>query len=77
MASGVSSKGGRAPLEIDNDVSRIAPTLEDEEKGILRVAQMGGSQALDGIADFNEDVGRTCTYCHEAVSTSDHINLEC
>ena len=48
-----------------------------KKKGILRVVQMGGSQALDGIADFNEDVGRMCTYCHEAVSTSDHIKWEC
>lgn len=29
---GVSSKRGRAPLEIDNDISRIAPTLHEEGK---------------------------------------------
>ena len=37
---GVSSRRGRAPLEIYNDISRIAPTFE-EEKGILRIVQMG------------------------------------
>ena len=73
----VSSKRGRAPLEIDNDISRIAPTLDEEGKGMLRVVQIGGSQTLDQIADYNEDVGRTCTYCHEAVTTSDHIRWEC
>ena len=30
---GVSSKRGRAPLEIDNEVSQIAATFEEEEKG--------------------------------------------
>ena len=74
---GVSSKRGRAPLEIDNDISRIAPTFDEEEKGILRVVQMGGSQALDQIADYNEDLGRICTYCKEAISTSDHIRWVC
>ena len=70
---GASSNRGRAPLEIDNDVSRIAATFEDEEKGILRVVQMGGSQELNEIADYNQDVGRVCSYCMEAVSTSDHV----
>ena len=54
---GVNSKRRRAPLEIDHDISRIAPTFDEEEKGILRVVQMGGSQALDQIANYNEDVG--------------------
>ncbi len=38
---------------------------------------MGGSQALNDIADFNQDVRRICSYCLEAVSTSDHIEWEC
>ena len=38
---------------------------------------MGGSQALDQIANYNEDVGRTCTYCQETISTSDHIRWVC
>ena len=57
---GVSSRRGRAPLEIDSDLSRIAPTIDDEGKGILRVIQMGGNLAGNEIADFNEDVNRTC-----------------
>ena len=67
----------QARLEIDNDLSRIAVNIKEEEKGILRTVQMGGTQALNEIADFNQDVGRTCSYCHEAVSTSDHVKWEC
>ena len=63
----------RVPLEIDNDVSRFAQNFDDEAKGILRTVQMGGNQALNDIADFNQDIGRMCSYCHEAISTSDHI----
>ena len=39
--------------------------------------QMGGNQALNDIADFNQDIGRMCSYCHEAISTSDHIKWVC
>ena len=42
---GVSSKRGRAPLEIDNDISRIAPTFEEEEKGH---AQSGANGRIAG-----------------------------
>ena len=38
---------------------------------------MGGSQALEQIAGYNEDIGTTCTYCNKATSTSDHIRWEC
>ena len=38
---------------------------------------MGGTIALNEIADFNQDVNRTCSYCKEAVSTHDHIKWEC
>jgi len=60
---GVSNKRARPPLEIDNDISHIAPSFDEEERGILRVVQMRGSQTLDHVARFNEDIGRTCTYC--------------
>lgn len=74
----MSSKRSRAPLEIDNDLSRIGVNIEEEEEeGVLRTVQMGGAQALNEIADFNQDVGRLCSYCHEAVSTSDHVKWEC
>ena len=71
---GVSSKRGRAPLEIDNEVSQVVATFEEEEKGILRVVQMGGAQALNEIADYNQAVGRICNYCMETISTSDTLN---
>ena len=38
---------------------------------------MGGNQAHNDIADFNQDVGRMCSYCREDVSTSDHIRWVC
>ena len=41
---GASSKRERAPLEIDNDLSRITPTIDEEGKGILRVVQFYGEQ---------------------------------
>ena len=74
---GVSNKRARAPVEIDNDISRIAPCLDEESKGILRVVQMGGSQALEHIAGYNEDIGAVRTYCNKATSTSDHKRWEC
>lgn len=55
----------------------MAANLEDEEKGILRVVQMEGTQTPNEIADYNKDVGRICNYCLEAVSTSDHVRWEC
>ena len=64
-------------MEIDNEVSQIAATFEEERKGILRVVQIGGSQAHNEIAEYNQDVGRVCNYCMEAISTSDHIKWEC
>ena len=51
--------------------------MKKNKKGILRVVQMGGSLALNEIADFNQDVDRICSYCMEAVSTNDHIKWEC
>ena len=39
--------------------------------------QIGGSQALNEIVGYNQDVGRICSYCMEAVSTSDHVKWEC
>ncbi len=74
---GRSNTRSRAPLEIDNDLNRIADNLEVEEKWILRTVQMGGNQALNDIADYNQDVGRMCSYCGEAVSTSEHIRWSC
>ena len=73
---GISSKRGRDPLEIDNEISQITANME-EEKGILRIVQTGGRQALNEIAEYNQDVGRICSYCFEAVSTSDHVKWEC
>lgn len=32
---------------------------------------------MDQIAGFNEDIGRTCTYCLTTISTCDHIRWEC
>ena len=74
---GASNRRGRAPLEIDNDLSRIAPTIDEQGKGILRVVQMGGNLVGNEIAGFNENVSSLCSYCNGAVSTQDHIKWEC
>ena len=63
---GVSNERARAPIEIDYDISRSAPCLDEESKGISRVVQMGGPQALEHIAGYNEDIGTMCTYCDKA-----------
>lgn len=42
----------------------------------LRVA-MGWGQALQEIANYNEDIDPVCTYCGKAASTVDHIKWEC
>ena len=55
----------------------LRTTLKKKKKGILRTVQMGGNQALNDIADFNQDTDRMCSYCREAVSTSDHIRWSC
>ena len=74
---GASSKRSRMPLEIDNDLSCVANNMDDEAKGIIRMVQMGGNQALNDIADFNQDVDRLCSYCGEEASTGDHIKWSC
>ena len=74
---GASTRRARAPLETDSDLSRIAPTIDEEGKGILRVIQMGGNLAGKEIAGFNENVSSLCSYCNGAVSTQDHIKWEC
>ncbi len=74
---GASTRRARAPLETDSDLSRIAPTIDAEGKGILRIIQMGGNLAGNDIADFNEDANRMCQYCNAAPSTQDHIRWEC
>ena len=74
---GASSKRSRAPLEIDNDLSCINLSMEDEEHGILRTVQTGGNLACNETADFNQDVSRVCSYCNQDISTQDHIKWEC
>ena len=50
--------------EIDREASQLSKKLTDEEKGMVRTAQIGGTLAKDVIAGFNEDV-------KEQQSTSD------
>ena len=38
---------------------------------------MGGNQAKCEIAKYNEDIDKTCNYCKEAESTTDHIRWIC
>jgi len=51
--------------------------MDDEAKGVIRMVQMGDNQALNDIADFNQDVDRMCSYCGEEASTGEHIKWSC
>ena len=63
--------------EIDREASQVNPNMTDEEKGIVRTAMMGGTQAMQEIAEYNEDVSPWCTHCNKAHSTVEHIRWEC
>ena len=70
------NEAGYRPKSTTTSVVSLT-TLRRKKKGILRTVQMGGIQALNDIADYNQDVGRMCSYCGEAVSTSEHIRWSC
>ena len=74
---GASTKRARSPIEIDNDISQVAGALDEEEKGIIRIVMMGGSQAKKEVATYNQDVEGVCNYCFEADSTVDHVRWAC
>ena len=63
--------------EIDRELSQVDKDLTEEEKNMLGAALMGGNQAKCEIAKYNEDIDRTCNYCKEADSTTDHIRWIC
>jgi len=63
--------------EIDRELSQVDKDLSEEEKSMIRTALMGGNQAKCEIAKYNEDIDKTCNYCKEADSTTDHIRWIC
>ena len=63
--------------EIDRDVSQLDPNLDEQSKGIIRTAQMGGNMDKCEIAKFNQDVMRICDYCGEDECTTDHLRWSC
>ena len=66
-----------ATAEIDRTASQIDPKLTEEQQGIMRTVAMGGDQALQEIANYNEDIDPICTHCGKAPSTVDHLKWEC
>ena len=52
-----------ATAEIDRSASQIDNKLTEEQQGIMRTIAMGGDQALQEIANYNEDVDPVCTHC--------------
>ena len=58
--------------EIDKYASMIDGKMEEGEKGIARTIIMGAGIAKQDIAEINEDVDDTCTYCNVAKSTATH-----
>ena len=63
--------------EIDRQASLVGAGLTEEEKGVVRTIQMGGTMSKQSIAAFNEDVDTKCTYCQEAAASGTHIRWQC
>ena len=63
--------------EIDREASQLSKKLTDQEKGIVSTAMMGGTQAKQEIAAYNEDIDPWCSHCKKGPSTVDHIRWEC
>ena len=51
--------------------------MESDKQGLVRTIMMGGTQAKQEIAAYNQDVDPMCDLCGKAASTSDHIKWEC
>ena len=49
--------------EIDRKASQVNSKLSEEEKGIVRTVQMGGTMAKQYIATFDQTVDDKCMYC--------------
>ena len=63
--------------EIDRQASLVDAGLTEEEKGVVRTIQMGGTMRKQSIAAFNEDVDTKCTYCQEEAASGMHIRWQC
>jgi len=66
-----------ATREIDRDASQPDPKMESDKQGFVRTVMMGGNQAKQEIAAYNEDVDTKCDLCGKAISTSDHTKWGC
>ena len=63
--------------EIDREASKISHKLSEEEKAMVRTAQMGGTMAKQTISGFNQDVSPECNYCNEGPSIDSHVKWGC
>ena len=59
--------------EIDRKASLVSPKLSEEEKGIVRSVQMGGTMAKQHIATFDQSTDDKCTYCKEEGASGSHV----
>ena len=51
--------------------------MEREKQGVVRTVMIGGTQAKQDIAAYNQDVDPVCDLCGKAAATSDHIKWIC
>jgi len=63
--------------EVDRTASQIDPSMDEEDKGFVRTAMMGGTMAKQEIAQFNEDCDEECDYCKDGASTASHTRWTC
>lgn len=63
--------------EIDRIASTVDTKLAEEDRGIIRSVQCGGSMGKQLISTFNNAYEDKCNYCRQAASTGTHIRWEC
>ena len=64
-------------IEIDRKASVVNPDMDEEDKGIVKNIQCGGSMGKQYISTFNDAYEEKCNYCRNGPSTGMHIRWEC
>ena len=63
--------------EYDREASQVDPTLDEQEKGIIRTFMMGSKISKKEIAKINEDKSGKCDYCKEEDVGIEHVPWKC
>jgi hypothetical protein len=63
--------------EIDPIATRINNKIDEEDKGLIKTINMGGGMTNGDIAEWNEDVDGTCSYCMAEDTNITHLIWEC